>query len=110
MVEELGGTGEEFKKGIMAVVQESVPKVDAMHKLKNRLGGPFSSQGTPRYNQNKEYLHSRLRLPGLDRMAEAHISQCHPFQVATTSPDRESLHMSRLPSETRQEVALDLWV
>ena len=46
-------TGEEFKKGIMAVVQESLPKAVTMHKLKSRLGGPFTSQGTPRYNQNK---------------------------------------------------------
>lgn len=59
--------------------------------------------------KTKEYLRSKLWFPGLQRMVEAHISNCHPCQVVTTSPDKEPLRMSRLPSETWQEVALDFW-
>ena len=77
-MEELGGTGEEFKKGIMAVVQESVPKAVTMHKLKNRLGGPFSSQDTPRYNQNK-------RIPPFKTVASRSRQNCGSTRITMPS-------------------------
>ena len=57
--------------------------------------------------KTKEYLRSRLWFPGLDRMVEAHIQHCHPYQVVTVSQEKEPLRMSCIPSETWQEVAVD---
>ncbi|EDO38428.1 predicted protein [Nematostella vectensis] len=69
----------------------------------------IAHEGHQGITRTKEYLHSKLWSPGIDRMVEAYIQHCHPCQVVTVSQERELLLMSRIPSEACQEVAIDFF-
>ena len=57
--------------------------------------------------KTKEYLRTRVCVPGLDKMVEAHIQRCHPCQEVTESEEREPLCMTPIPSEPWKDFAVD---